>query len=156
MVRGISVDRVGLLGVCGLKCVQVIVISCSFSERFRKIYSAGQKIITNLLKAFCYYASHQASVFCASSVRQNVEFFSPLKTKQICSGVISVSVYDNENNLIFRYVHGLYAFGLEECGEYGPASDHARLALEVNPGDAWAAHAQAHCYEVSVVLTSFF
>ena len=84
------------------------------------------------------------------------EFFSPLKTKQICNGVISVSVHDNENNLIFRYVHGLYAFGLEECGEYGPASDHARLALEVNPGDAWAAHAQAHCYEVSVVLTSFF
>lgn len=26
---------------------------------------------------------------------------------------------------------------LEECGEYGAASDHARLALEVNPDDAW-------------------
>lgn len=49
----------------------------------------------------------------------------------------------------YGYVHGLYAFGLEECGEYGPASDHARLALEVNPGDAWAAHAQAHCYEMA-------
>jgi tetratricopeptide (TPR) repeat protein len=46
------------------------------------------------------------------------------------------------------FVHGMYAFGLEEAGEYREAEKHGRLAMEVNPQDAWAAHAVAHVMEM--------
>ncbi|MCC6921130.1 MAG: tetratricopeptide repeat protein [Alphaproteobacteria bacterium] len=46
------------------------------------------------------------------------------------------------------FVHGMYAFGLEEAGEYRAAEKHGRLAMEVNPEDAWAAHAVAHVLEM--------
>jgi len=46
------------------------------------------------------------------------------------------------------FVHGMYAFGLEEAGDYRAAERHGRLAMEVNPEDAWAAHAVAHVLEM--------
>ncbi|TMS34889.1 hypothetical protein L596_002391 [Steinernema carpocapsae] len=49
----------------------------------------------------------------------------------------------------YSYLHGMYAFGLEECGEYTESEKHARKALELQPQDCWATHAVAHCYEMS-------
>jgi tetratricopeptide (TPR) repeat protein len=46
------------------------------------------------------------------------------------------------------YVAGMHAFGLEENGHYGRAGERARLALEENPRDVWALHAQAHIFEM--------
>jgi tetratricopeptide (TPR) repeat protein len=46
------------------------------------------------------------------------------------------------------YVLGMHAFGLEECGDYTEAEARGRLAVELEPGDAWAAHAVAHVYEM--------
>jgi hypothetical protein len=31
------------------------------------------------------------------------------------------------------YLHGMYAFGLEECGQYPEAERHARLGLQLQP-----------------------
>lgn len=45
-------------------------------------------------------------------------------------------------------VLGMQAFGLEECGAYSEAEIAGRAACEINPGDAWAAHAVAHVYEM--------
>jgi len=42
----------------------------------------------------------------------------------------------------------MHAFGLEECNEYARAEEAAAAALERNPFDAWAVHAQAHVYEM--------
>lgn len=42
------------------------------------------------------------------------------------------------------YVHGMIAFGYEQCHLLGEAEASARLALEIEPSDAWAHHAIAH------------
>jgi len=46
------------------------------------------------------------------------------------------------------YVQGIYAFGLEENGDYRQAQDRAQAALDHNPRDVWSVHAMAHVYEM--------
>lgn len=46
------------------------------------------------------------------------------------------------------FIHGMMAFGLEECGHYARAEEAALAALELNARDTWAIHGRAHCYEM--------
>lgn len=48
----------------------------------------------------------------------------------------------------YGFVHGMYAFGLEESGDYAAAEAHGREAVGVNKEDGWAAHAVAHVMEM--------
>ena len=48
----------------------------------------------------------------------------------------------------YGYVCGMYTFGLEENGQYDAAEQQAGKALEQNPHDVWAVHAQAHIFEM--------
>jgi hypothetical protein len=48
----------------------------------------------------------------------------------------------------FAWMLGMQAFGLEECGEYDQAEQAGRMALALNPTDAWATHAVAHVMEM--------
>ena len=45
-------------------------------------------------------------------------------------------------------VLGMYAFGLEESGDYEAAERYGRGAVESDPGDPWAVHAVAHVMEM--------
>ena len=48
----------------------------------------------------------------------------------------------------FGFVLGMYAFGLEESGEYAQAEHTGRRAIEIAPQDIWAGHAVAHVMEM--------
>lgn len=45
-------------------------------------------------------------------------------------------------------VQGMYAFGLEECGDYARAEAMGMAAAEAQPLDCWAHHAVAHVLEM--------
>lgn len=46
------------------------------------------------------------------------------------------------------FVRGMYAFGLEETGDYEAAERIGRASVAANPQDAWAVHAVAHALEM--------
>lgn len=48
----------------------------------------------------------------------------------------------------YGFVHGMQAFGMEECGAYEEAEETGRRALEMEPEDCWAQHAIAHVMEM--------
>jgi tetratricopeptide (TPR) repeat protein len=48
----------------------------------------------------------------------------------------------------YGFLLGMYAFGIEECGNYGLAEEKGRHALENEPDDCWAQHAVAHVLEM--------
>ncbi len=48
----------------------------------------------------------------------------------------------------YHAVCGMYAFGLEECGDYAGAERFGRRAVALEPRDAWAQHAVAHVHEM--------
>lgn len=48
----------------------------------------------------------------------------------------------------FGFVKGMYAFGLEEAGDYRQAEEQGREAVALNPQDGWAVHAVTHVMEM--------
>lgn len=48
----------------------------------------------------------------------------------------------------YSNVQGMYAYSLEECGEYEAAERWGREATERNGGDLWAIHSVAHVMEM--------
>ena len=48
----------------------------------------------------------------------------------------------------YSYLLGMYAFGLEECGDYARAEEFGHGAIELEPFDCWAHHAVAHVLEM--------
>ncbi len=64
------------------------------------------------------------------------------------SAVESVLATWSDTTPGFSYVLGMYAFALEESGDYTQAEHFARRAVELNGDDLWAIHALAHVLEM--------
>lgn len=48
----------------------------------------------------------------------------------------------------YGFLMGMYAFGLEESGDYAQAEMAGRQAVRLNPADGWAVHAVTHVMEM--------
>jgi len=48
----------------------------------------------------------------------------------------------------YGFIEGMYAFGLEESGEYQQAEERGREAVALNKQDVWAVHAVTHVMEM--------
>ena len=48
----------------------------------------------------------------------------------------------------YGFIQGMYAFGLEEAGDYPQAEERGREAVALNKQDGWAVHAVAHELEM--------
>ncbi len=70
------------------------------------------------------------------------------RTRDIRDSVARVIDRWDESVPGYGGVQGMYAFGLEECGEYARAEEFGRRAVEANPDDLWAIHAVAHVLEM--------
>ncbi len=55
----------------------------------------------------------------------------------------------SEDHRDYGFLLGMYAFGLEECGQYEKAERYGRAAVDRNPADAWSVHSIAHVLEMT-------
>ncbi|RIA55506.1 tetratricopeptide repeat protein [Dichotomicrobium thermohalophilum] len=60
----------------------------------------------------------------------------------------ALGVYGPDHPLA-GFMHGCYAFALEETGAYRSAEGEGRRALDLAPDDAWALHAVTHVYDMT-------
>ncbi len=91
---------------------------------------------------------HDPGDLLALKVAQDLHFFlgNPSGLRGVVERVLSTWVPGRPG---WGYVQGMYAFGLEENGEYAGAEQQARDALGQNAGDVWAVHALAHVFEMT-------
>lgn len=69
-------------------------------------------------------------------------------TRNVRDSVARVLYAWNEETPGHGFVLGMYAFGLEECGDYANAEAVGHQAVETNPADVWAIHAVIHVLEM--------
>ena len=90
---------------------------------------------------------HDPRDLLALKVAQDLYFFlgNRLDLRDVAARVLPAWPIESRGS---GYVQGIYVFGLEENGEYGPAESRALAALRANPRDVWAVHARAHVFEM--------
>lgn len=81
------------------------------------------------------YVGHQVDFFSGSSQHLNDRLAAALP-------------FWSESQPHYGYLSAMWAFGLEESGNYGMADDVGRRAVEINKDDVWGIHAVTHVQEM--------
>jgi tetratricopeptide (TPR) repeat protein len=83
----------------------------------------------------------------ALKVAQDLYFFlgNRLELRDVAARVLPAWP---ESDPAWGYVQGIWAFGLEENGDYRAAETAARDSLARHPRDVWGVHALAHVFEM--------
>ncbi len=83
----------------------------------------------------------------ALKVAQDLYFFlgNRLELRDVAARVLPAWP---ESDPAWGYVQAIWAFGLEENGDYRSAETAARNSLARNPKDVWGVHALAHVFEM--------
>lgn len=79
----------------------------------------------------------------------NFFYFYVGDSRNVRDGVARVFPHWQPHYPGYGFVLSLYAFGLEENGQYAQAEHLGRQAIELNPADGWAVHAVAHVTEMT-------
>jgi tetratricopeptide (TPR) repeat protein len=86
--------------------------------------------------AIAMFAAHQADFFLG-------------QLSELCHRVARRLPDIEQGSVLQGYYWGMYAFGLEEMGDYTKALDVGRRAVGRDRNDAWAIHAVAHVFEMT-------
>jgi tetratricopeptide (TPR) repeat protein len=86
--------------------------------------------------AIAMFAAHQADFFLG-------------QLSELCHRVARRLPDIDKGSALEGYYRGMYAFGLEEMGDYAKALDLGRRAVGRDRSDAWAIHAVAHVFEMT-------
>jgi tetratricopeptide (TPR) repeat protein len=86
--------------------------------------------------AIAMFAAHQADFFLGQA-------------SELCHRVARRLPDMDKGSALEGYYWGMYAFGLEEIGDYAKALDVGRRAVGRGRKDAWAIHAVAHVFEMT-------
>lgn len=81
------------------------------------------------------YVGHQVDFFSGSSQRLNDRLAAALP-------------FWSESQQHYGYLTAMWAFGLEESGNYAKADEVGRRAVEINKDDVWGIHAVIHVQEM--------
>jgi len=83
----------------------------------------------------------------ALKVAQDLYFFlgNRLELRDVAARVLPAWP---QSDLAWGFVQGIWAFGLEENGDYRGAEVAARNSIARNPKDVWGVHALAHVFEM--------
>jgi hypothetical protein len=84
----------------------------------------------------------------ALKMRYDIAFF--LGDYEACRDVPGrvIQAWEPPQPQIRSYMHGIYSYGLEECGDFVEARRQSEIGLTFDPKCGWCVHAVAHCYEM--------
>jgi tetratricopeptide (TPR) repeat protein len=113
--------------------------------RVARFWASGQwdQAVRSLERALL----HDSHDLLALKVAQDLYFFlgESAELQGVVARVLRAWSADMDG---WGYIQGMFAFGLEENGDYAKAEIHARAALHRDLSDTWASHALAHVFEM--------
>jgi tetratricopeptide (TPR) repeat protein len=131
-----AVQRIGA-GASSRETKHVAAVEAWLDGRFSDACDVWEDVLVEHPNdAIAMFAAHQADFFLGQA-------------SELCHRVARRLPDIDKGSALEGYYWGMYAFGLEEMGDYAKALDVGRRAVGRDRNDAWAIHAVAHVFEMT-------